>query len=74
MCRHGSSHSNVIVFSVSLRNLGNRIGSIFEKKKKETAEAAEEQTEKTEDLVEQQLTKASEILRNSQTETETAGI
>lgn len=58
--------------SASLRSFGNRIGSIFERKKKETAEVAEEQKENTEDLVEQQLTKASEILRNTQAETEDA--
>lgn len=55
-----------------MRNFGNRIGSIFERKKKETAEVAEEEKQKTEDLVEQQLTKASEILRNTQAESENA--
>lgn len=58
------------MFLASLRNLGNRIGSIFERKKKETVETVEEDKQKAEDLVEQQLTKASEILKNTQTETE----
>lgn len=60
------------MFSASLRNFGTRIGSLFERKKKEAAEVAEEEEQKTEDLVEQQLTKASEILKNTQTDTENA--
>lgn len=54
----------------SLRNFGNRIASVFERKKKDVAEVAEEDKEKVEDVVEEQLKKTAEILKGTKDELE----
>lgn len=54
----------------SLRNFGNRIASVFERKKKDVVEVAEEDKEKVEDVVEEQLKKTAEILKGTKGELE----
>lgn len=57
-------------FTASLKNFGNRIASVFERKKKDASQIAEEKEKKVEDVVEQQLTKAADILKETKRDSE----
>lgn len=59
-------------FSASLRNLGSRIGSIFEKKKKDVAEAVEETQEEVAKTVEEEADKIDENVKAAKDSTEKA--
>ena len=59
-------------FSASLRNLGSRIGSIFEKKKKDVAEAAEDTQEEIAKTVEEEASKIGEDVKAAKDSTEKA--
>lgn len=53
-----------------MKNFGNRVASIFERKKKETGQVVEEKQKNVEDTVEEQLTKAANILKETKKDTE----
>lgn len=53
------------MFTASLKNLGDRASSLFEKKKKTAAELATEKAENAKKLAEDQIKKTSDAIQNA---------